>query len=164
MPLIASQQSSFSGTRTTLTCQVVIASIDAALLSPSKIPQPWTQANSVPDRLRPRRCTTLLEPSTSLFPETRRPLNIGPAALPAAPAVIGSAPPAACAQPAIEIAREARRSKRIATTSVWERIRYRCYGTGTSCGVHAPAACARVEALIDPQQSAGAHAAMGAQP
>ena len=37
---------------------VCIAAIDAASLGPSKIPQPWMQAYSVPERLTPWRSST----------------------------------------------------------------------------------------------------------
>ena len=52
-PLMPSQQSSFSGIRTALTCHDAMALIEAALLGPSKTPQPWTHAYSEPERLTP---------------------------------------------------------------------------------------------------------------
>src|SRR5205823_1372264 len=48
-PLMPSQQSSLSGTRTLFTCHAAMAAIDAASLGPSKMPWPWTQAYSVPE-------------------------------------------------------------------------------------------------------------------
>ena len=52
-PLIASQQSSFMGTRTALMFQARIAATAAESTWPSKIPQPCTQAYSVPEWLTP---------------------------------------------------------------------------------------------------------------
>jgi hypothetical protein len=40
---------------TTFACQEAIAAIEASSLGPSKIPQPWMHANSVPERLTPCR-------------------------------------------------------------------------------------------------------------
>src|SRR5579884_3023624 len=56
-PLIPSQQSSLIGTRTKFACQLAIACTEAASDGPSKIPHPWMQAYSVPERLTPRRTT-----------------------------------------------------------------------------------------------------------
>jgi hypothetical protein len=64
------QQASFSGTRTALTPAGFIAETEAWSLGPSKMPQPCTQANSVPDRSTP--CSTTCWPLalTSWPPDT----------------------------------------------------------------------------------------------
>jgi hypothetical protein len=46
--------------RTMFECQEAIAVTEASLLGPSKIPQPWMQAYSVPERLTPCRWTSWL--------------------------------------------------------------------------------------------------------
>src|SRR3954449_5330547 len=75
-----SQQSSLMGRRTVLMPQEAIAATEAASVGPEKIPQPWMQAYSVPERLTPRRRTVWLLPLRSLLPETCRPLMEGLAA------------------------------------------------------------------------------------
>src|SRR5512142_1341912 len=65
-PLIASQQSSFSGTRTALMFHFCMAATAAESTCPSKMPQPCTQAYSVPEWFTPRRWTTLPAESTML--------------------------------------------------------------------------------------------------
>src|SRR5947208_374281 len=72
MPLMSSQQSSFSGIRTALIFQVFIAWTEAASFGPSDMPHPWTQAYSVPMRFTP--CSATFWPSelTSLFACTCR--------------------------------------------------------------------------------------------
>jgi hypothetical protein len=65
------QQSSFSGTRTALTRQLAMAATDAESEGPSKIPHPWIQAYSVPERSTPRSCTGCPAPLTSSLPSTR---------------------------------------------------------------------------------------------
>src|SRR3954453_10979854 len=75
-----SQQSSFNGTRTAFSFQVFIAATAAAPEGPSKIPQPWMQAYSVPDLLTPRSRTASPVPFTSWLPDTRTVANPGPAA------------------------------------------------------------------------------------
>src|SRR5450432_3575913 len=78
------QQASLSGTRTALTPTDFIAVMEAWSLGPSKMPQPCTQANSVPDRSTP--CSTTCWPLalTSTAPDT---CNCG--ALPADGAGLG---------------------------------------------------------------------------
>src|SRR5271170_4138228 len=66
---MANQQSSFSGMRMALTFQLRMACSDASSEGPSKIPLPWMQLYSVPERLTPRSCTSLPSGSTSLLPE-----------------------------------------------------------------------------------------------
>src|SRR5436305_3967617 len=68
-----SQQSSFSGTRTKLTCQAAIARTDATLEGPSKMPHPWMQAYSGPERSTPRRITVRPRASRRCAPTTWRP-------------------------------------------------------------------------------------------
>src|SRR6185437_5247675 len=69
-----SQHCSLSGTRTTLTFQPLIAAIEAASCGPSKMPQPWMQAYSVPERLTPSRRTGRPVPSTNWLPAARNPV------------------------------------------------------------------------------------------
>src|SRR6476469_1036367 len=69
-----SQQLSFSGTRTALACQRAIARTEAAVAGPSKMPWPWTQAYSVPERLTPWMTTTWPRASSRRLPATWRPL------------------------------------------------------------------------------------------
>src|SRR5437016_4978194 len=66
-----SQQSSFRGTRTTCTFHEAIAETLAWSDGPSKMPQPWTQAYSVPERLTPLNWTGVPAASTIWSPETR---------------------------------------------------------------------------------------------
>src|SRR5882757_1331599 len=66
----AFQHASFSGTRTAVTCQLLMAVTDAWSTGPSQIPLPCTQANSAPDRLTPCSVTVLPVASTSLLPDT----------------------------------------------------------------------------------------------
>ena len=73
-PLIPSQQSSLSGTRTAFACQRAIARTEAAVAGPSKMPWPWTQAYSVPERLTPWKTTTRPRASSRRLPSTWRPL------------------------------------------------------------------------------------------
>src|SRR6266550_7058152 len=68
-----SQQSSLIGMRTALMCHVVIAFTEAASPGPSKIPQPWMQAYSLPERLTPCQWTTRPLASTRRLPETWSP-------------------------------------------------------------------------------------------
>src|SRR5437764_11874471 len=68
-----SQQSSLIGMRTALMCHVVIAFTEAASLGPSKTPQPWMQAYSLPERLTPCQRTTRPLESRRRLPETWRP-------------------------------------------------------------------------------------------
>src|SRR5258705_349039 len=56
--------------RTELSFQDFIAVTAAWSTSPSKMPLPWTQEYSVPDRLIPRRITWLPFASSSLLPDT----------------------------------------------------------------------------------------------
>src|SRR6202521_4132843 len=65
-----SQQSSFSGMRTTFTCQAAMLVMEASSEGPSKIPQPCAQAYSVPARLTPWRTTVLPRESIRWLPET----------------------------------------------------------------------------------------------
>src|SRR5207253_11337527 len=65
-----SQQSSFIGMRTALMCQAAIAAMEVASLGPSKMPQPWMQAYSVPDRLPPSNRMALPLPLTRWLPDT----------------------------------------------------------------------------------------------
>ena len=51
-------------------CHVVIAAMDASSDGPSKMPQPWAQAYSVPDRFSPTSWTTLPRLSTRWLPCT----------------------------------------------------------------------------------------------
>src|SRR2546426_7354730 len=60
-----SQQSSFRGMRTASICQAAMAATEAASCGPSKMPHPWIQAYSVPERLTPS--NRIAEP----FPLTR---------------------------------------------------------------------------------------------
>ena len=69
-PLIPSQQPSLIGTRTAFTCQLAIALTEGASLGPSKTPQPWTHAYSLPERFTPCRWTTRPLESSSRLPET----------------------------------------------------------------------------------------------
>src|ERR1700749_3697913 len=66
----AFQHASLSGTRTALTFQLNIAVTAAWSTSPSKMPLPWTQAYSVPDRSTPRRITCWPDAFSSLLPDT----------------------------------------------------------------------------------------------
>src|SRR5881275_1245443 len=68
-----SQQSSLMGMRTALMCHVVIAFTEAASLGPSKTPQPWMQAYSLPERLTPCQRTTRPFESRRRLPETWSP-------------------------------------------------------------------------------------------
>src|SRR5687767_4400776 len=77
-PLIPRMQSSLRPMWTTFAFHDWSALTEAASVGPSKMPQPWMQAYSGPDRLTPRRVTTFPDPSTSLFPWTRRPLDGSP--------------------------------------------------------------------------------------
>src|SRR5207237_9269143 len=65
-----SQQSSFIGMRTALMCQAAIAATEVASLGPSKMPQPWMQAYSVPDRLTPSNRMAWPLPLTRWLPDT----------------------------------------------------------------------------------------------
>src|SRR2546430_15752730 len=65
-----SQQSSFIGMRTALMCQAAIAATEVASLGPSKMPQPWMQAYSVPDRLTPTNRMAWPLPLTRWLPDT----------------------------------------------------------------------------------------------
>src|SRR5205823_13176266 len=73
-----SQQSSFSGMRTALMCQPAIAAMDAASFGPSKRPQPWMQAYSVPERLTPSSRIVWPLPLIRWLPDT--PIESGAAA------------------------------------------------------------------------------------
>src|SRR5438309_1777579 len=66
-----SQQSSLRGTRTALMCQLAMALIEAASLGPSKMPQPWMQAYSVPERSTPSSRIRFPRASRSWLPDTR---------------------------------------------------------------------------------------------
>jgi len=68
--LIPSQQSSFSGIRTAFALQLAIAATEAPSLGPSKMPQPWMQANSVPERLTPWSSTCVPDALISRLPST----------------------------------------------------------------------------------------------
>src|SRR5512146_2033167 len=70
-PLIASQQASFSGTRTALLSHFCMAATATESTWPSKIPQPCTQAYSVPEWFTPRRWITWPVASTSVAPDAR---------------------------------------------------------------------------------------------
>src|SRR5690242_9539147 len=83
MPLMPSQQSSLSRTRTKLMCQLAIAATEASSVGPSEIPKPCTHAYSVPERLTPRRLTRLPLSSMRLRPDTCSPEGLAPAAEPA---------------------------------------------------------------------------------
>src|SRR4029077_1276350 len=66
-----SQQSSFRGTRTAFTpCQDAMAATEASSDGPSKMPWPWTQAYSVPERLTPWSWIVEPAPLTRWLPET----------------------------------------------------------------------------------------------
>src|SRR3977135_541254 len=66
-----SQQSSLSGTRTALMCQLAIAATEPASLGPSKMPQPWIHAYSVPERLTPSKRTGCPAALSNRLPDTR---------------------------------------------------------------------------------------------
>src|SRR3984893_343093 len=72
-----SQQSSLSGTRTALMCQLAIAATEAASFGPSKMPQPWMQAYSVPERSTPSKRIGGPAPFNSRFPDTRSARPVG---------------------------------------------------------------------------------------
>src|SRR5437773_1125940 len=84
VPLMPSQQSSFIWTRTALVFQLLIACTEARSRGPSEKPQPpfRMHADSIPERLTPRRMTRCPEPLTSWLPWTWMPENAG--------AVVGS--------------------------------------------------------------------------
>src|SRR5690348_13365313 len=56
--------------RTVLTYHERTSCTEAASLGPSKMPQPPTQAYSVPERLTPSNLTAFPRPSTRVFPDT----------------------------------------------------------------------------------------------
>src|ERR1700678_1914789 len=80
-PLIPSQQSSLSGTRTTLVFHALMAATPVALTSPSKMPPPVTHEYSVPARSTPWSTTVWSLLSTILLPLTWRAGRSGAAPL-----------------------------------------------------------------------------------
>src|SRR5207302_329854 len=83
MPLMPSQQSSLSGTRTALMCHFCMAPMVAGVSSgwPPKMLQPrlpdfppWAHENSVPEMLIPCRRTGFPAPSISWLPPTCKPV------------------------------------------------------------------------------------------
>src|SRR2546423_6042087 len=73
-----SQQSSLRGIRTALMCHAAIAATEAASFGPSKMPHPWMQAYSVPERLTPSKRIAVPSPLTRWLPAT--PIENGVAA------------------------------------------------------------------------------------
>lgn len=67
---MASQQSSFNGMRTAFVRHEAMARTDAASFGPSKIPQPWMHAYSVPERFTPSSCTGCPAELTRVLPLT----------------------------------------------------------------------------------------------
>src|SRR5207244_7712874 len=76
-PLVRSQQSSFTPTRTTLACHERMTSMEGVSAGPSKVPQPRMHAYSVPERFTPIRRTGCPSPLSSWFPDTLMPLSAG---------------------------------------------------------------------------------------
>lgn len=70
MPLIPSQQVSFSATRTELICQLFITAIEAESIGPSNSPQPCWQAYSGPERFIPSSRTVCPRPLTRWLART----------------------------------------------------------------------------------------------
>src|SRR4051812_40454600 len=56
--------------RTVLIFQAAMALMAVAPVGPSKSPQPWAQAYSLPDLFTPTRRTVCPDPSTNRFPDT----------------------------------------------------------------------------------------------
>src|SRR3981081_3843612 len=72
-----SQQSSLSGTRTALMCQLAIAATEPASFGPSKMPQPVMQAYSVPGRSTPSKRIGCPAALSRRLPETRSARPVG---------------------------------------------------------------------------------------
>src|SRR5216683_2319999 len=92
-PLMASQQSSFKGTRTAFAVHDAMAATDASSDGPSKKPKPWMHAYSVPERLTPSSRTGWSFASRILLPLTCSPvLGAPPSSWPASLLASGGDP------------------------------------------------------------------------